>query len=124
MDRKQAVKEIAVKAADATVPIDEQLARLGEAGARYFRHIDCPYKQGDLITPRADSVYPHAGMPHLVLETCDEVDPLWADLHAGTIRDGALFNIRVGVWRNGSMAAFWGESWYFDWFKHASEVTQ
>lgn len=122
VDRKQVAKAIAVSAADDTVPIKQQLGHLHEAAERYFAHIDCPFKQGDLVTPRADSIYPHAGLPHVVLEVLDEIEPLWADIHCNTTRDGALLNMRIGVWRNGSMAAFWGESWQFEWFRNETEV--
>lgn len=116
-NRDAALKGLAELAGpSASVPLPEQIASLDKAFARYALHAsECPFDIGDLITPRPDSFYPHAGLPHKVLEIMVDTEPVWADVHAGTMRDGALLNIRVGVWYNGSMHAFWAESWQFEW---------
>lgn len=116
MDRAQAIKGLSVAAAESDTPVIEQIMELNAAFDRYMLNVECPFNVGDMVTPRADSIYPFAGLPHKVLEIVDEVEPAWADLHAGTTRDGAMFNMRVGVWRPDGMAAFWGESWCFEYF--------
>lgn len=118
MDRAQAIKGLSVAAAENDTSLVEQIKHLNEAFQRYSDHADgcCPFNIGDMVTPRADSIYPSAGVPHKVLEIVDASEPLWADLHAGTTRDGVMFNIRVGVWRGGGMAPFWAESWCFEYF--------
>lgn len=95
-------------------PLPEaQVATLIEEFERYAAA--CPFKPGDIITPRATSSYRDRGVPHIVLEVAetpirvfDAGDDL-GDIHSTAF--GQRLDIRVGVLSEGYLVTFWQESW-------------
>jgi hypothetical protein len=95
-------------------PIPEaQIATLLEAFARYAA--PCPFKPGDLVTPRKGFGYTDEGAPHIVLEI-REAPVCQFDITDRTSPASNLFGLkldmRVACFRSsGDVEAFWQESW-------------
>lgn len=98
-------------------PIDE--AQVMELEALYARYIaPCPFKPGDLVTPRQNSNYTDNGVPHIVLEVAEiplrnftTKEPHDVSSHAF----GCRLDVRVGLIADGErMIAFWQESWQLE----------
>lgn len=98
-------------------PIDE--AQVMELEALYARYIaPCPFKPGDLVTPRPNSNYTDNGIPHIVLEVAEQPIRLF---HANDPHDisahsfGPRLDVRVAIIADGErMVAFWQESWQLE----------
>lgn len=109
------LKAGAEKAAEKpSLPIPEvQIATLREAFARY--EAGCPFKPGDLVTPRKGFGYTDDGVPHIVLEVVAEpirVYDISSLVRTCSTDFGERLDIRVISHRNdGDVAAFWQESW-------------
>ncbi|MEZ2410500.1 hypothetical protein AB6806_27265 [Bosea sp. RCC_152_1] len=73
----------------------------------------CPFKPGDLITPRRGTNMKGAGKPHVVLEVRDRPDPHFAE-GAGSTQFGRRNDIRVASFYGDTMARHWVESVDFD----------
>jgi len=94
-------------------PPDVLCTTLRELTDRYTA--PCPFKVGDLVTPRADSDYVGEGEPQVVLEvletpirnfvTHDSKD----SVHSQAF--GLRLDVRVGCEADGCLVAFWKESW-------------
>lgn len=102
--------------AEAPEPIAEaQVATLTEAYARYAAA--CPFKAGDLVTPRCGYGTHCVGKPHVVLEVIST--PI-RNFECPDPRDrgcsgyGSRMDIRVACFTRGTVAAFWGESWVYE----------
>lgn len=98
-------------------PLDE--AQVMELKAMYERYAaPCPFKPGDLVTPRSNSNYTDNGVPHIVLEVAetpirvfDIEEPHDISSHAF----GPRLDVRVGIIADGErMVAFWQESWQLE----------
>lgn len=91
-------------------PLPEaQIATLREASAAYQAR--CPFKVGDIVTPKPTAIYEHIGVPHVVLEVA--ANPI-RDFEPGSctaVTYGCRLDIRVGVLIGESVAAYWQESW-------------
>lgn len=110
---------------DLSRPLPEaQIATLREAFERYTA--PCPFKPGDIITPRDGFGYSDAGVPHIVLEVrSDDISvadgPIRPFDQTSDVTDiysnafGSKLDIRVAVLNsNGhrvAVCAFWQESW-------------
>ncbi|WP_024278598.1 hypothetical protein [Xanthobacter sp. 126] len=100
-----------------TLP-EEQAATLKDVAQRYAA--GCPFKPGDLVTPRAQHNIKGAGLPQVVLEVID--DPLDAPVAGSTKPSdygnpsfGARLDLRTaGIAEDGTVCAWWGESWQFE----------
>lgn len=76
----------------------------------------CPFKRGQLVTPRIGTYARDAGTPYLVLEARRAEPPLFDAEQGGGMRDGLMPNMRVGRWSPVGMVAMWVESWAFETF--------
>jgi hypothetical protein len=78
----------------------------------------CPYKPGDLVTPRRGYWIKGAGEPHIVVEVFDPPIRLITDdvEEAGSMMYGARFDIRVACMSNHTrnVVAFVAESWAYE----------
>lgn len=71
----------------------------------------CPFKVGDIVTPKPTSTYADKGVPHVVLEVA--ADPI-RDFETGDClldNYGCRLDIRVGVLIGDEVVAYWQESW-------------
>lgn len=91
-------------------PLPEaQIATLREVNAAYQAR--CPFKVGDIVTPKPTAIYEHVGVPHIVLEVA--AVPI-RDFEPGSCTAftyGCKLDIRVGVLIGESVVAYWQESW-------------
>jgi len=91
-------------------PLPEaQIATLREASAAYQAR--CPFKVGDIVTPRPTSIYDHKGIPHVVLEVAPVAIRTFEPGNCYAHSFGSRLDIRVGVLIGGEVVAFWQESW-------------
>jgi hypothetical protein len=95
-------------------PLPEaQIATLQEAFTAYSA--PCPFKPGDIVTPRATATYRDRGKPHVVLEVLNtpicnfEPSSVEGGVFSGGF--GNRLDIRVAVLKDGIVATFWNESW-------------
>lgn len=103
------------RSARATPP-DVLCVTLREIAARYAQ--PCPFKAGDLVTPRSGSDNRGKGAPHVVLEVLDRPVPDFSCTDPGESTNnsyGARRDMRVVCeTRPGSISAFWVESYQFE----------
>jgi hypothetical protein len=95
-------------------PIPEaQVATLIEACERY--RSPCPFKVGDIVTPRVGLGYSDGGLPHVILEVADEPHRHFAPTEGASIYAsafGSRLDVRVANFvKSGEIVAFWQESW-------------
>lgn len=95
------------------MPLPEaQVATLKEVFARYTTA--CPYKAGDLVTPRAGTATVNVGTPHIVLET-RKTEPDFDSAEFGSNKYGARIDMRVaGLNGCGDLCMWWVESVNFE----------
>lgn len=100
---------------------DEFVATLREAAERYAA--PCPFKPGDLVTPRAGFLYHGAGLPFVVLAVSafGNVAP---DFQSGpsTPLFGARLDVRVAGSLGSGICAWWQESWMLEPYTGPTEV--
>lgn len=102
---------------EAPRPLPE--AQIAELTALYERYAaGCPFKPGDLVTPRKSSPLARCGEPHVVLEVIAPAAPHFA-IADPTDSDsqcfGARHDMRVGVLSgHGRIVAHWVESFDFE----------
>lgn len=75
--------------------------------------VGCPFKVGDLITPRRGTVVKGAGKPHVVLEVREKPEPNFAG-EDGTVGFGSRNDVRVASFHGNTIARHWVESVDFD----------
>lgn len=94
---------------------EAQIMELRHAARNYGR---CPYKVGDLVAPRGNSLYRGEGEPHLVLEVISEPKVEAGEGDPSSSYYGSRLDMRVLMMDeiNGKFctAPFWVESWYFE----------
>ena len=91
-------------------PLPEaQIATLVEANAAYQKR--CPFKLGDIVTPRPTSIYDNKGVPHVVLEISPVAIRNFEPDNCFAHSFGSRLDIRVGVLIGDEVVAFWQESW-------------
>lgn len=95
-------------------PIPEaQIATLLEASARYSA--PCPFKAGDIVTPRKCFGYSGAGIPNVVLEVAAEPHRNFQPSnHVTPVSSvfGSRLDVRVAsLGPSGDVVSFWQESW-------------
>lgn len=93
-------------------------AQIAELRSVFAHYANCPFKVGDLITPRANGTSKWAGEPHLVLEVRVPCEPHFSIADpddGGSPNFGRRFDVRVGVLGGDSetICAYWQESWNF-----------
>lgn len=96
------------------LPLPEvQISTLQEAFRRY--EAGCPFRPGDIVSPREGFGYTGAGIPHVVIEVAAE--PIRIFALSGNLRScsgdfGERLDVRVARRdRDGDISAFWQESW-------------
>ena len=98
---------------DKPTPLPEaQVARLREMITAYSA-TTCPFKVGDLVTPRRDSPLKGTGVPHAVVATRD-ADYDWDCGESGDITFGMRFDMRVISVQQESIVPHWVESAGFE----------
>lgn len=97
-------------------PLPEaQIATLREAAMRYTA--PCPFRVGDLVTPRKGYRYHDAGLPHIVLEVSDDPIRTWPADEPNSSGFGPRLDVRVANFASdGTVVAFWQESWCLERF--------
>lgn len=98
-------------------PLDE--AQIMELQALFSRYTEpCPFKPGDLVTPRANANYTDRGVPHIVIEVADQPIRNFTteDVHdIASHAFGCRLDVRVAVIADGERTvAFWQESWQLE----------
>lgn len=100
----------------ATPPIPEALIEtLRETLDRYQK--GCPFKVGDLVTPRAGFSLTGAGEPFIVTDVYDSsFEGIIARFDGSTTSRtyGARIDMRVVHWYDGHIIMHWVESWQFE----------
>ncbi|RWX72560.1 hypothetical protein [Mesorhizobium sp. M2A.F.Ca.ET.039.01.1.1] len=105
-------------------PIPEaQIATLREAFERYTN--PCPFKPGDIVTPRKGFGYADAGEPHIVLEVAEKpIRNFEAPADVSNIYSsafGSRVDFRVASLTDGrgetAIVAYWQESWRHELYK-------
>lgn len=76
----------------------------------------CPFKPGDLVTPRTNSPYTHAGEPHIVLEVADQPFRILGNdvQETSNTKFGSRLDVRVAIVEDGMIIPFWQESWQLE----------
>jgi len=92
--------------APARVLPEAAIMRMREIAPLYQR--PCPFKVGDLVTPRSDGPVTGAGAPHLVIEI-DSAAVRSTD-RPGTTTFNARYDMRVLSEVQGDILPFWVES--------------
>lgn len=88
---------------------------LREIAERY--NAPCPFKAGDLVTPRSDSNLKGVGEPHIVIEVASEPIRFLPsnEVHdIGSMHFGARLDIRTATKVDGTVVCHWGESFSFE----------
>lgn len=95
-------------------PPDVLCTTLRETAARYIG--PCPFKPGDLVTPRVSSPYTGAGSPHIVLEVAETPIRNIDGGKSGVVSHlfGSRLDVRVACEEQGVIVAFWQESWHLE----------
>lgn len=97
---------------DLTIGNDAQVMRLKEYAERYDE--PCPYKVGDIVTPRSDVCLRGAGNPHVVLEVRKTPIHNFTD-RPGTIDYGTRHDMRVAFFvDNDDIVTLWQESHMYE----------
>lgn len=86
----------------------------------------CPFKPGDLVTPRPGYNKRGAGDPHIVLEVADSPHrnfvPCEDQSDTSSAHFGARLDVRVGASMGGDYVAFWAESWVLEPYAGPTDV--
>lgn len=93
-----------------------QIAELVLLKARYGQ---CPFKDGDWVTPRSNGPMALAGEPHVVLEVLKQPRVVWNDRqHPYANTNGVALNMRVAAVANppGDLIAYWTEACWFEMY--------
>lgn len=94
-------------------PPDALCITLREIAAAYAA--PCPFKAGDIVTPRRNYNIKGAGEPHVVLEVITRPDPNFgaakSPVETSSHAYGARRDVRIACENGGHIAAFWMESW-------------
>lgn len=95
-------------------PLPEaQIEVLREINERY--QAGCPFKTGDLVTPRDGYNLRQAGEPHIVIQVLVEPAQNFADAsESGSHRFARRIDMRVASLAQGEYTAHWVESWTFE----------
>jgi hypothetical protein len=76
----------------------------------------CPFKVGDLVTPRGNVNMKHAGKVHIVLELRSANPPDFTG-EIGTTEYGRRHDMRIAAFYGNTIARHWVESIDFEPFK-------
>lgn len=102
-----------------SISAEGQIARLLERLEVY--KASCPFKVGDVVTPRADSSVKGAGLPHVVADILEK--PFYnfsGDF--GSNAFGRRVDVRVICFHNGNILPHWCESWEFERYSEPDTV--
>jgi hypothetical protein len=98
------------------LPLEEELKMLVAAVDAYGE--GCPFKVRDLVTPRANSFYKHAGLPHVVIEVPAEPTRDFDTTDPGSHNYGNRLDLRIAcLIPSGSKFSclpYWVEAWQFE----------
>ena len=100
-------RERAVKSS----PRDVLCVTLREVAENYAR--PCPFKVGDLVTPRNNGAYKGSGDPHIVIAVRENPEPIFEGL-PGSPGFGFTPDIRVAGESHGDITLWWVESAEFE----------
>ncbi|MBB2959892.1 hypothetical protein [Methylobacterium sp. R2-1] len=92
-------------------PPDVLCTTLREELARYQQ--PCPFKAGDLVTPRATAPFKGRGEPHMVVEVRADAEPDFNEAKTGNDY-GCRNDIRVMSEVGEVLPLHWVESFYFE----------
>ena len=86
-------------------PPDVLAYTLKQVAANYAA--PCPFKAGDLVTPRRGYNTKGVGLPHVVLEVLASPKVVWENDNVGSPHHGAVWTIRVACEVGGNIMAYW-----------------
>lgn len=93
---------------------------LREAAALYATSVaSCPYKIGDIVTPRQHFTVKGAGEPHIVVDMVADVSPLFDSGEPGSNAWGKRIDMRIIQMSNGNRVSHWVESFEFELYADA-----
>lgn len=99
--------------------LEARMMELRESAERYAQK--CPFKVGDVVTPRLNASLRHTGKPHVVIEVFDEPYRSWEG-ETSTPNFGALYDLRVMALNDLNQIVVWsGESWHYEAWKPEME---
>jgi len=88
-----------------------QIARLEEMLTNYQRQN--PFGIGELVTPRADSGLKGIGIPHIVLDLRDDIEPDWRQEHP--LNRGCCDDFRIAYFNDDeTIVVLWQESFRYE----------
>lgn len=99
-----------------TLPTMGQLANLRELLSVYtdMKEDGCPFKVGDIVTPRPSSTIRGSGFPHVVIEVIKPELHFNATKAQSDIHFGQRVDIRIMCHvADETVASYWGESWQY-----------
>jgi len=95
------------KSAKRAIP-EAQIMELKDFYERYVG--ECPFKPGDIVTPRQNVGVNNTGIPYVVLEVIERDDPVFDIEHIGSAANGARLNVRVACFfSDEEISMFWHE---------------
>lgn len=127
MTAEELAHAFALKLARAAQDNPDQAAILPEAAIETLKEVaaryvaDCPFKVGDIVTPRRGFSVRGAGRPNVVLEVIGAPIRNFVTFepdHTGLNSFGRKIDMRV-VEADGNIRAFWVESWAFEAYEVA-----
>ena len=93
---------------------------LREAAALYAASkASCPFKTGDIVTPREHFTVKGAGDPHIVVDLMADVRPLFDAGEPGSNAWGKRVDMRIIPLSNGNRVSHWVESFEFELYADA-----
>lgn len=98
--------------------IEAQVMELQQAYEAYVA--PCPFRPGQLVTPKRSSYLKGVGEPHVILEVLPEPVRYWAreGTDVSSMANGSKLDIRVVAYSDsGHMVPYMGESWNYEpWY--------
>jgi len=104
-----------IKADPAAVMMDLREAAALDAASK----ASCPFKTGDIVTPREHFTLKGAGEPHIVVHLVEDVRPLFDSGEPGSNAWGKRIDMRIIQLSNGNRVSHWVESFEFELYADA-----
>jgi hypothetical protein len=121
-DFESALRRAVLAAADDDDPVATETHPLPEAAIATLKEVceryvaGCPFRVGDVVTPRRGYAVAAEGRPHVVVEIADPPIRNFSDGSGsyGSNSYGVRIDIRVAHIHRGRLIMHWAESWQFE----------